>query len=123
MRRAILLLLVAACSRAEPNKIELEVGKAVRIDGCNVYANSASERFVTLQTSCGAPAAAIDTDQWWGNGPPPLAGQRGVGDCLLIGDSSYFCVREIREGRGAALVRSFSIRNADHRFLDRVAED
>lgn len=123
LRRTLLTVLALGCSPPNPNTIDLEIGRATRVGTCNVLAGAATDRFVTLQYRCGIADSTLDDDRWWGSGEEPLGAQLAVGDCLLIGTTDYYCVRAIERADSARLTKTYSMRNGDNRFLDKVSEN
>jgi len=118
----IVALALASCARGEPSEVTLEVGKAVRVNGCNVFLHHAllGEPFVTDVTwVCDAPESALKEKKWWGEGIPPPASSMYAGDCMRLNKKIY-CMVNIEPGESATLKATYEVRHRDGGFFERI---
>jgi len=118
----LVTLVLAACGRTEISEVTLEVGKAARVNGCNVFLHHAlqGDPFVTDVTwVCDAPESALKEKNWWGEGVQPPASSMFVGDCLRLNKKIY-CMETIEPGKSATLKSTYEEQNWNGELLRRV---
>ncbi|MDI1481197.1 hypothetical protein [Polyangium sp. y55x31] len=121
--RASFLILAAltfpACSRGEPTEVTLDVGKATRVNGCNVFVHDAKpgERPASFMTpACDVPESLVNEKNWWGEGLPRPATTMIMGDCMRLGDR-FYCMVGLEADKSVTLKATYEIthpRRVDH---------
>jgi hypothetical protein len=95
---------VGACERTGQTVFVLDRGKAVHVNGCNVFThyarNDADIQRATMRYVCGASPDTINDQKWWGDKPEPLMFTVDVGDCMLMAES-YYCLEDVVHAESA----------------------
>ncbi|MDI1435418.1 hypothetical protein [Polyangium sorediatum] len=121
MRTALLMIVsvaLASCARGEPSEVTLEVGKATRVHGCNVFVHDATPgdppaSFMT--SACDVPESFVNEKNWWGEGIQRPATTMLMGDCMRLGDR-FYCLVEMEPGESVTLKATYEVthRRVDH---------
>ncbi|HVK68229.1 MAG TPA: hypothetical protein VM694_27410 [Polyangium sp.] len=115
----IATIVLAACGRAEPTEIELQVGKAARVNGCNVFLHHALAQdpvIADLAYACDVPESFVTEKNWWGEGTQPPASSIYVGECQRFG-MKFYCVESIEPGVSVKMRATYEV---THRRIDHL---